>query len=360
MKRREVRAPVYAAVPALTHAWMAAMQRARLLWARRCARIAQYGLSAVLLATGITITPALAQDYPHKTVRIVVPTAPGGGYDLIGRLLADKLQPLLGQPVVVENRTGAGTLVGTQSVALAPADGYTLVVGGLANMAFNTGLYKDARYDPVLDFTPVALLGVFTYTLIGRRELPHNTLPEVLAHARANPGRLTIATAGTGTGQHVAALLLKHLGRVDITEIPYKGAQPAYTDVMGGRVDLFFDNTTTAQPFVESGRVKAFATSGAVRDALMPALPTAQEAGVEGLVLDSWIGLFAPAKTPPAALDKLRGAIARVMQAPDVRKRLEGNGWRFIDKTPAETESFVRAEAAKWPAFFRQAGIKPE
>ena len=169
-----------------------------------------------------------------------------------------------------------------------------------------------------------------------------------------------LALRRSGLGSTNFALLLKHLGRVDLTEIAYKGAQPAYTDVMGGRVDLFFDNTTTAQPFVESGRVKAFATSGAARDALMPTLPTAQEAGVEGLVLDSWIGLFAPAKTPAPALDKLRAALARVMQAPDVRKRLAGNGWRFIDKTPVETESFVRAEAARWPAFLRQAGIKPE
>ena len=327
--------------------------------ARHCTQLVLWVLLVLHVWLGTSVA-ALAQDYPNKTIRIVVPTAPGGGYDLVGRLMADKMQPLLGQPVVVENRTGAGTLVGTQSVATGPADGYTLVVGGLANMAFNTGLYKDPRYDPAVDFTPVALMGVFTYTLIGRKDLPYNSLSEVLAYARANPGKLTIASAGTGTGQHVAALMLKNLAKVDITEVPYKGAQAAYTDVMGGRVDLFFDNTTTAQPFVESGRVKAFATSGAARDALMPTLPTAQEAGVEALVLDSWIGLFAPAKIPAPALDKLRNAIARVMQAPDLRKRLEGNGWRFLDMAPKETESFVRAEAVKWPAFLRQAGIKPE
>lgn len=320
----------------------------------------QFVLTAALFAGLFETGPALAQDYPNKAPHIIVPTAPGGGYDLIGRLLADKLQPLLGQPLVVDNRTGAGTLVGTQAAATAPADGYTLLVGGLANMAFNPGLYKDPRYDPVADFIPVGLVGAFSYTLIGRKDLPHNTLKEILAYARANPGKMTIASAGTGTGQQVAALMLTQLAKVDITEIPYKGAQPAYTDLMGGRVDLFFDNTTTAQPFVESGRVKAFATSGAHRDALMPKLPTGQEAGVEGLVLDSWIGLFAPAKTPAPVIEKLRSALGKVMQAPDVRKRLESTGWRVITMSPRETEDFVRAEAAKWPKFLRQAGIKPE
>jgi tripartite-type tricarboxylate transporter receptor subunit TctC len=317
-------------------------------------------LPIALVAVLCAAAPALAQDYPNKAVRVIVPSAPGGGYDLIGRLLSDKLLAELGQPVVVENRTGAGTLVGTQAAAAAAPDGYTLLVGGLANMAFNPGIYKDLHYDPVADFVPIALVGAFSYTLVGRKDLPQNSLKEILAYARANPGKMTIASAGNGTGQQVAALLLRRLAKVDITEVPYKGAQPAYTDLMGGRVDLFFDNTTTAQPFVESGRIKAYATSAPSRDALLPNIPTGAEAGIGGLVLDSWIGLFAPAKTPPAVIARLRAALARVMQAPDVRKRLESGGWRLVNLSPKDTAAFVRAEAKKWPEFLRQAGVKPE
>ena len=199
---------------------------------------------------------AFAQ-YPAKPVRIIVPSAPGGGYDFAGRLLGDKLGAELGQPFIVENRVGAGTLVGTQAAATSAPDGYTLLMGGLANMAFNLGLHKDPRYDPVTDFTAVALVGAFTYALVARKDLAQSTLGEVLDFARANPGRLTIATSGIGTGQHISAVLLKRLAGVDLLEVAYKGAQPAYVDLLAGRVDLFFDNTTTARPFIADGRVEA-------------------------------------------------------------------------------------------------------
>jgi len=303
---------------------------------------------------------SFAQSYPAKPVRIIVPTAPGGGYDFIGRTIGEKLSQDLGQGFVVENRTGAGSLVGTQAAATAPADGYTLLVGGLANMAFNAGLYKDPRYDAIADFKPVALIGSFTYTLVARKDLAPSSLGEVIEFARKNPGKLTIATAGTGTGQHVAALLLKQLGKLDLVEVPYKGAQPAYTDLLGGRVDLFFDNTTTVRPFAADGRVKPLATSGSKRDALMPDVPTAREGGLEGLVLDSWIGFFVPAKTPAPIVEKLRDATMKALQAPDTRKRLESNGWQVISMSPGDTDKFVRAEADKWRKFLQQAGIKAE
>lgn len=303
---------------------------------------------------------ACAGAYPSKPVRIIVPSAPGGGYDFIGRVLADSLSRELGQAFVVENRMGAGTLVGTQAAAQAPADGYTLLIGGLANIAFNPGLYKDPGYDPVVDFTPVALIGSASYTLIARRDLPQPTLRGIVDFARANPGKLSIATAGTGTGQHVAAALLKQLTGTDMLEIPYKGAQPAFTDLLAGRVDLLFDNATTVRPMVESGRVKAIATTGASRDALLPGVPTCRESGVEGLVLEGWVGLFVQAKAPPAVVEQLRAAVARVMQAPPLRERLHSNGWKILSLPPGDSEAFVRAEAHKWPQFLRQAGIKGE
>jgi tripartite-type tricarboxylate transporter receptor subunit TctC len=206
----------------------------------------------------------------------------------------------------------------------------------------------------------VALVGYFTYTLVARKEFAPSSLQELIDFARKNPGKLTIATAGTGTGQHIAAVLLKQLAKADILEIAYKGAQPAYTDLLGGRVDLFFDNTTTVRPFAADGRVKPIVTSGSKRDALLPNVPTAREAGLEGLVLDSWIGLFVPAKTPRPIVEKLRGATAKTLQAPDTRKRLESNGWQVVSMMPAETETFVKTEAEKWLKFLQQAGIKAE
>jgi tripartite-type tricarboxylate transporter receptor subunit TctC len=304
--------------------------------------------------------PVAAQTYPAKTVRIIVPSAPGGGYDFIGRLAAERFSQEFGQGFVVENRVGAGTLVGTQAAAAAPADGYTLLVGGLANMAFNPGLHQDLRYDPVADFTPIAMVGAFTYALVGRRDLAPSTLRELIDFARANPGKLTIATSGIGTGQHVSAVLLKRLANIDLLQIAYKGAQPAYIDLLAGRVDLFFDNTTTARPFIADGRVKPFVTSGSVRDALLPNVPTGREAGLEELVLDSWLGLFAPAKTPRSIVESLRNSTIRFLRSSETRKRLEANGWRIISMSSAETEAFVKSEAEKWPRLLRQAGINAE
>jgi tripartite-type tricarboxylate transporter receptor subunit TctC len=323
--------------------------------------IVSVGLLAVAAVSSFS---ALAQSsttaYPTKPIKLIVPTAAGGGYDNIGRLMAEKLGTELGNQWVVENRTGAGTVVGTQAAARAPADGYTLVVGGLANIAFNPGLYEKLPYNPSTDLVPIALVGSFSYTLVGNKDIAQNSLRELIDFARANPGKLTIAHGGVGTGQHVAAALLKSLAKIDILEVPYKGAQAAYTDLLGGRVDLFFDNTTTVRPFVDTARAKALATSSSSREALLPQVSTGQEAGLPGLVLESWIGLFAPANTPPANIEKLRVAVANVMLNTDIRKRLEATGVRTFSMNARETERFVKSETDKWTQFLRQAGIKAE
>ena len=315
---------------------------------------------AALLILCAAAASASAQNFPVRPIKIIVPSAPGGGYDFIARLLSDRLSTDLGQGVVVENRTGAGLVVGSQAAAQSAPDGYTLLVGGLANMAFGPALFKSLGYDPVTDFVPVALVGSFTYALVARKDLPQSSLKEVLDFARKNPGKLTIAHAGTGSGQYVAAVMVKQLGKVDLLEVPYKGAQPAYTDLLAGRVDLFFDNTTTARPFIADGRVKPIATSGTERDALLPNVPTGSEAGLPGMVLDSWIGLFAPAKTPKPVVDRLRAATLKALEAPETKKRLETSGWRTLSMPEAETQSFVRSEAQRWPKFLQQAGVTPE
>src|SRR6266705_657219 len=265
-----------------------------------------------------------------------------------------------GQAFVVENRPGAGTLVGTQLVARAAPDGYSLVVGGLSNIALNMGLYREPGYDSLGDFTPISLVVSHSYTLVARKDLPLASLAEVIAFARANPGKLNIGTGGLGSGQHIGAAIIAALAGVDIVKVPYKGAQPVYQDLLAGRVDLFYDNTTTTRPYVESGQVTALAVSSRERAPTMPQLPTLIETGVVELEMETWFGLFAPARTSRAVIERLRGEVDRATRSAEVRSRLEMGSGRSLRIAPAETEAFVRAEVAKWTGLLRKAGIEPE
>ena len=316
--------------------------------------------TAFALAVFSAFSAVPAQDYPSRLVRVVVPSAPGGGFDLVGRVLAQKLGEQTGQAFVVENRPGAGTLVGTQFVARSAPDGYNLVVGGLSNIALNMGLYREPGYDSLADFTCAGLVVSHSYTLVARKDLPLASLAEVIAFARANPGKLNIGTSGPGTGQYIGAAIIAALTGVDIVKVPYKGAQPVYQDLLAGRVDLFYDNTTTTRPYVESGQVKALAVSSRARAPTMPQLPTLAETGVVDLEMETWFGLFAPARTPRAIVERLRAEVDRATRSAEVRLRLEMGSGRSLRIAPAETEAFVRAEVAKWTGLLRRAGIEPE
>ena len=203
------------------------------------------GLAVSFSAVNLSWAQSVGADYPTKPIRIVAPSAAGGGFDLVARVLGSKLSEQMGQQFVVENRSGGGTLAGTQVIAKAPADGYHLIVGGLSNMALNSGLYKNPGYDALTDFIPLRIVVSHSYTLVGRKDLPFNNMKDMLSYAKANPGKLNFGTSGPGTGQFILASLIKGMGNVDIQLVPYKGAQPVYMDLLGGRVDLFFDNTTT-------------------------------------------------------------------------------------------------------------------
>jgi tripartite-type tricarboxylate transporter receptor subunit TctC len=316
-------------------------------------------LCMVLLAAGLFAVPAGAQTYPDKPVKIIAPSTPGGGFDLVGRVLADKLTAQMGQTFIVENRAGAGTLVGTQAAAQAPANGYTLLVGGLSNIALNAGLYKQPGYSPE-DFTPLGLGVSYSYTWIARRDLPQSTLKDVIAYARANPEKLNLAIGGVGSGQHVGAAILMKLTGVSMQQVNYRGAQPVYTDLISGRVDLFYDNTTTARSYIDGGQVKALAISSTARNPLLPDVPTIIETGVANLEMETWFGLFAPAKTPKPILDRLRPEVMRAIKDPETRATFEKSGGRVLDMSPAETESFVKAEVAKWTALIKQADVSAE
>jgi tripartite-type tricarboxylate transporter receptor subunit TctC len=313
-------------------------------------------LSLVLAAC---CAAAAAQTFPTRVVRVVVPQPPGGGFDAVARTVSEPFAALLGQPVIVENRPGGGTFVGTETVAKADADGYTLLVGASANLTLNPGLYDKLPYDPK-EFVPVGMAATFSYTLVARNDLPFASLREIVAYGRANPGKLTYASGGNGTGQHIAAaVLFKGVG-AEITHVPYKGAQAVYQDLIPGRVDMFFDNSATSRPHVEGGRVKAVAVSSPERLAYHPQVPTVRETGVLDFEMVTFVGLFARATTPPAALARLRGDFDKVMAQPEVAANLEKRGARPARMTVAEAEALVTRDRETWTQLIRSAGIRAD
>jgi len=292
-------------------------------------------------------------------VRVVVPQPPGGGFDAVARTVSEPFAALLGQPVIVENRPGGGTFVGTETVAKADADGYTLLLGASANLTLNPGLYDKLPYDPK-EFVPVGMAATFSYTLVARNDLPFASLREIVAYARANPGKLTYASGGNGTGQHIAAAVLFKGAGADITHVPYKGAQAVYQDLIPGRVDMFFDNSATSRPHIEGGRVKAIAVSSPERLAYHPQVPTVRETGVLDFDMVTFVGLFARATTPSAALARLRADFDKVMAQPDVAAMLEKRGARPARMTVAEAEALVTRDRETWTQLIRNAGIRAD
>jgi tripartite-type tricarboxylate transporter receptor subunit TctC len=305
----------------------------------------------------IGVAPAAAQTYPDHAIKIVVPQPPGGGFDTVARILADRLAPLLGQPLVVENRVGAGTLVGTEAAAKAPADGYTLLLGALSNIALNPGLYAKLNYDPLKDFVAVGLAVTWSYTLVARKDLLHKDLKELVAFARANPEAITYASAGKGSGQHIALAVTAELAGIKLLHVPYRGAQAAYQDILGGRVDLFFDISSTARPQVDSGSVRALAVSSKERQAMHAEVPTVAETGVAPLDMESWFGLFAPAATPAPVLERLRAEFAKVVAQAELAELFANTGGRVMRLSPVETDALLRADVDRWTKLIREAGI---
>jgi tripartite-type tricarboxylate transporter receptor subunit TctC len=311
--------------------------------------------AAALVLALVALVPGTATaDYPERPVRIIVPIGPGGSYDFVGRLLANRLTELLGQSFFVENRTGAGTLVGTQSAAAAPADGYTLLIGGLSNIVFNFALYQKVGYEPN-DFVPIALVYTFPYVMVSRSDLPQKSLTEIVGYARQSPGKLTIAHAGTGSGQQIVSAAFMRLTSTTMIEVPYRTTQGAYVDMLAGRVDLMFDSAAAALPYITAKKVRGVALLAPQRFRTVPDLPTIAEAGLNGLGIESWIGLFAPAGTPPEVLDKLRSATR--VAAEELKERFETSGGGLMQMPVADTDKFIKSEFDLWTRVIRGAGI---
>jgi tripartite-type tricarboxylate transporter receptor subunit TctC len=316
---------------------------------------------AVAATIGFIAPDALhAQSYPARSVTLVVPSAAGGGTDTIARLIGDQLSKQLGQGFVVENRTGAGMLVGTTAVAKAAPDGYTLLVGLNGNMTVNPSLFAKLPYDPLADFVPVAMLATYPFLAVVNNDLPVKSIKELIAHLKANPGKIDYASAGNGTGQHLAPELFKMMTGTDMAHIAYRGAQPAYLDVISGRVPVFFDNMSTAMSLAKEGKVRALAITSRKRSPLMPELPSIEEAGVPGYEYHTWFGLWAPKGTPQPIVDKLNAEVTKALADPDVKQRIAAGAGEPSTMALKDMEPFMKAEIAKWAEVVKRAGIKVE
>jgi tripartite-type tricarboxylate transporter receptor subunit TctC len=309
----------------------------------------------VLLAAACTA--GTAQGYPAKPIRIVVSFPAGGIADLYARLIGTKVQEAWGQPVVVENRTGAGGNIGAEAVAKSAPDGYTLNMSALGPHAVNVSLFSKLPYDPVKDFAAVALVLEAEGLLVLHPSVPANSVAELIAHARANPGKLTFASAGMGTASHLAGELFKTMARVEMTHVPYKGNVPAITDLLAGQTSLLFATMPTVLPHAKAGKLRALATIGAARSAAAPELPTVAES-LPGFEVNNWIGLFAPAGTPPEIVRRWNAEVMRIMRSPEIQARLPAEGARFSPNSPDEFAAFVKSEIGKWAPVVKASGAR--
>jgi tripartite-type tricarboxylate transporter receptor subunit TctC len=305
--------------------------------------------------------PAVAQDkWPSKPITYIVPFPPGGTTDVLGRLIVPKLATALGgATIIIDNKGGAGGSIGSALAAKAPADGYTLLGGTVSSHAINVSLYPSLGYDPVKSFTPVALIGTNPTLLLVRQDSPFKTLQDVIDAAKAKK-RLTSASAGSGTSQHLSLEMLKIRSGIDITHIPYKGSGPALIDTMGGQVDMMFDTPAAAAQHIQSGKLRALAVSSATRIASLPNVPTIAESGVPGYEVTSWQGVFAPAGTPQPIIERLHNEIVKILQEPDMQDRLAKLGMEQQKMSTQQFAEFQKDEVAKWAEVIRKGNIKVE
>jgi tripartite-type tricarboxylate transporter receptor subunit TctC len=303
---------------------------------------------------------AFAQaPYPSKPVRLVVPSSPGGGTDITARLIAPGLSERLGQKVVVENRAGAGTMIGGEVVAKAAPDGYTLLMG-LSTLAINPAMYQKVLYDTVKDFAPITQVISAPNMLVVHPVVPAKTVKELIAVARARPGQLNYASAGQGTNPHLSMELFLAMTGTKMVHIPYKGLAPGIVDLLAGHVTVATATMLTGLPHVRSGRLRILGTTGAKRAGVLPDIPTVAEAGVPGYEASQWYGVLAPARTPQDIIAKLHAEIVHILQSPDMKKRLAADGTEPVGNSPAEFARYIGEELVKWAKVAKAAGIKPE
>ncbi len=301
-----------------------------------------------------------AQNYPARPLRLIVPTAPGGGTDFTGRLVAAKLSETMGQQVVVENRGGGGGSVGADNAAKATADGYTLLLGSIATHAVNPALYKKLPYDHLKDFAPVSLIGTVPNALVVHPSVPVKSLQEFITYAKANPGKINYGSSGVGSPPHLSMELLRSMTGINLVHVPYKGAGPALADLLGGQVQAMCTSLAGLINFVKSGRVRALGVTTAKRNPQLPDVPTIVESGVPGYEVTIWYAVFAPVATPKAIVDKLNAEMVKALNSSEMKERMALQGMDPAPSTPAELTAFVKVETAKWAKAAKDSGATAE
>ena len=313
--------------------------------------------SAIVVGCALVAAAARADDYPSRPIRFIVPFTAGGGGDLIIREVSQRLTARLNQPVVVDNRTGAGGNVGTELAAHSPADGYTLLMANVAPMAINTAVYKKLPYDPVKDFAPITLLASFPNVLVVTPTVPARSVAELIALARDKPGQLTCATAGAGSTTHLSAEFFRSKAKIEFIQVPYKGGGAALIDLVGGQVNMYFGALPGALPHIRTGRLRALGVTSLARSSAAPDIPAIAEAGFPGFEAVTWIGAVAPVGVPANIVARLNKELVDIMRAPDLREKLVTEGAELMTNTPREFAAYIKSEIEKWTGVVRLAGI---
>jgi tripartite-type tricarboxylate transporter receptor subunit TctC len=320
-------------------------------------RLALFGLLIAITSSWATESPA--QSFPSKSVRLIVPFPPGGPADLLGRVYAEKLSAAWSQPVVVENRAGAAGNIGSDMTAKASPDGYTLLLIASSHV-INSALYDKLPYDPIKDFTPISQVAYYSLVLVAHPSVPAQSLTELVALAKAQPGKLALVSAGNGTPTHLTAELFRTAAQIDFLHVPYKGAAPATNDLLAGQGQLMFNNPVSALPHVTAGKLKAFAVTGTQRSALAPEIPTIAESGYPGFEAGTWYAFLAPAGLPPEIVKKLSTDIVAITKQDDLKARFAKMGIEALGSTPEQLSEVMQADFIKWSAVIRNANIKPD
>jgi len=312
----------------------------------------------LLLALAVTALGAQAQTYPNKPIRLVCPFPPGGAVDIASRSVAQALSQQLGQPVTVDNRPGAGGNIGAEIVAKAAPDGYTLLMATSNILAINPALYSKVPFDSLKDFAPISIVVSLNNVLVLNPGVPYKSVQEVIAAAKAQPGKLTYASSGNGTSIHLSGELFKSMAGVDMLHIPYKGSAPAVTDLLAGQVNMMFDNIPSSLPHIKAGKLRALAVTGSKRAHSLPELPTIAEAGIPGYESYVWFGVVAPVGTPPEIVKRLNAELAKAAATPEFRDRLTGQGYDVLSTTPEQMTASIRSEMDKWAKVVKASGAK--
>jgi len=318
-----------------------------------------YRLLLVALAMA-NVYPALAETWPTRPIRFIVPFAPGGGGDVVGRIIGQRMSDQLGKPLVIDNRAGGGGTLGCELAAKAAPDGYTLLLGNVGPIAVGPALYPKLAYDPVRDFAPVTMIASFPNLLVANPGLPFKTVPELVAYAKSRPGQLNFASAGAGTSTHLAGELFKSVAGIDVVHVPYKGGAAAMTDIIAGQVAYYFGTMPSSMPLAKAGKLRALAVTSLTRSPAAPEVPTIAESGYPKFETAAWYGLMFPTGTPREIVARTNAATMVVLALPDIRERLVHEGSEPLGSTPAQFGAYIKAEIAKWSGVVKAAHLKAD